>query len=421
MYDVCVVGGGMVGSAAARWLSLKRETKVCLIGPREPTDEQEWNSPDREIFGCHYDEGRITRELDQDPIWALLAKRSIERYRDIERESGLKFYEEVGCLFLVPKGSESNQACRRTADTLGIKNEIMSSRGVHSKFPYLRVEEDTEGIWTPHRAGFISPRTLVSAQQRIALRNECRIINDVVVKVEEESQGDGDRDGREGGRGGGEGGDGCVKVTTKTGTEIRARRVLLCCGASTNFYHLLPPEKKLDYKSLRTLVVLAEMSAADLSRFRGMPSIAHWDCYALPPIKYPDGKYYLKLGLWPNEAEEVTGLSESAAWYRSHGKGWDLAKTMTVFRALLPDLKPVSMVTNCCLTTLTPSGQLYCDMASPRVGVLACMNGYGAKSSDEIGRMGALMISKGSWDHDLPAETFKLRFKPAKSHIVSKY
>ncbi|XP_071484410.1 monomeric sarcosine oxidase-like [Diadema antillarum] len=334
MYDVCVVGGGMVGSAAARWLSLKRETRVCLIGPREPTDE-EWNSPDREIFGCHYDEGRITRELDQDPIWALLAKRSIERYRDIERESGLKFYEEVGCLFLDPKGSESNQACRQTADSLGIKHEILSSGGVHSKFPYLRVKKDTEGIWTPHRAGFISPRTLVSAQQRIALKNGCRIINDVVVKVAEEHQGVGGRHEREGGGGGG-GGEGYVKVTTKTGTEILARRVLLCCGASTNFYHLLPPEKKLDYKSLRTLVVLAEMSATDLSRFRGMPSIAHWDSYVLPPIKYPDGKHYLKLGLWPNEAEEVADLSESAAWYRSHGKGWDLTKTITVFRALVP-------------------------------------------------------------------------------------
>ena len=40
MYDVCIVGAGMVGSAAAKWLSkLHGEIKVCLIGPQEPTKE----------------------------------------------------------------------------------------------------------------------------------------------------------------------------------------------------------------------------------------------------------------------------------------------------------------------------------------------------------------------------------------------
>ena len=39
MYDICVVGAGMVGSAATKWLSLQQETKVCLVGPQEPTEE----------------------------------------------------------------------------------------------------------------------------------------------------------------------------------------------------------------------------------------------------------------------------------------------------------------------------------------------------------------------------------------------
>ena len=36
VYDVCVVGAGMIGSAAARHVSKSPGLKVCLIGPKEP-------------------------------------------------------------------------------------------------------------------------------------------------------------------------------------------------------------------------------------------------------------------------------------------------------------------------------------------------------------------------------------------------
>ena len=50
--------------------------------------QQERTGGKREIFGSHYDEGRITRELDEDYVWGLLAQRSIQNYRNIEKESG---------------------------------------------------------------------------------------------------------------------------------------------------------------------------------------------------------------------------------------------------------------------------------------------------------------------------------------------
>ena len=47
---------------------------------------QEWQK--RQIFSSHYDEGRLTRELEENLIWGTLAQRSIQRYRQIEEESG---------------------------------------------------------------------------------------------------------------------------------------------------------------------------------------------------------------------------------------------------------------------------------------------------------------------------------------------
>ena len=36
VYDLCIVGAGLIGAAAARHASARAGIKVCLIGPEEP-------------------------------------------------------------------------------------------------------------------------------------------------------------------------------------------------------------------------------------------------------------------------------------------------------------------------------------------------------------------------------------------------
>ena len=124
-YDVIVVGAGLVGSAAARHaLAIDPTLRVLLLGPAEgnncgvaanentdgdvssssgngggggggvnlkaPADTLTAAAPPKEEMKggkawhpsaarCHADEGRITRRLDGDPVWATLAARSIDR------------------------------------------------------------------------------------------------------------------------------------------------------------------------------------------------------------------------------------------------------------------------------------------------------------------------------------------------------
>lgn len=40
-----------------------------------------------------------------------------------------------------------------------------------------------EGIWERNEAGSINPRLLVEAQKKLAVKNGCRIVNDVVKSV----------------------------------------------------------------------------------------------------------------------------------------------------------------------------------------------------------------------------------------------
>ncbi|MEO6908246.1 MAG: FAD-dependent oxidoreductase, partial [Abditibacteriaceae bacterium] len=79
VYDVAVIGAGMFGSAAVKYLAAAG-LRTLIIGEGEP---QDWQTDDA-VFGSHYDEARITRIVDPDPYWAELAAQSIEQYPVIE-------------------------------------------------------------------------------------------------------------------------------------------------------------------------------------------------------------------------------------------------------------------------------------------------------------------------------------------------
>ncbi|GBN25849.1 hypothetical protein AVEN_58861-1 [Araneus ventricosus] len=102
-YDLCVIGAGMFGSAAARHASANPRLKACVIGPREPTAEER---KEREIFSSHYDEGRIVQVIEENFSISVLSKHTINRFRELEKLSGIKFYNPVGFLLAAEKGSK---------------------------------------------------------------------------------------------------------------------------------------------------------------------------------------------------------------------------------------------------------------------------------------------------------------------------
>ena len=69
-YEVAVIGSGLMGSAAAKYVSKENVQSCVLIGPQQPQDG---------IYGAWFDSGRIAEVLDQNSNWMELG---IFRIRD---------------------------------------------------------------------------------------------------------------------------------------------------------------------------------------------------------------------------------------------------------------------------------------------------------------------------------------------------
>ncbi|XP_070542982.1 monomeric sarcosine oxidase-like [Ptychodera flava] len=399
LYDLCIVGAGPMGSAAARHVTLLNpRLKVCLIGPKEPEDRLACS---HNIFGSHYDEGRVITVLLEDPVWNELTRRSVKRYRDLEQKTGIEFFTDTGQLVIGRQSDPHMKKVQQVAANMGSQAQTLDRTTAIEKFPFLSIRPKDDALFYTKSAGFVSPRKLVLAQQAAAISQGCNVFNDVVDKVTELDQSDGSR---------------CMVVATANGQTYFARKVLLTPGAFIGFRELLPPGKELDLALRKQSLAFIEVTERDASRLRNMPVIAWKDkidkrrCYILPPIKYPNGKYYLKIGRRP---EEQAKSMEEVVEYLKRDPSHVVADrhVLDLLLQLVKGIEVVSTRGDSCVSAHTPNGLLYCDMVTPRLGVATAGNGAGVTGSDEIGKMAARMMISGSWDHDLPRESFKAKFR----------
>jgi sarcosine oxidase len=387
-FKTIVVGRGMMGAAAARYLALGGDG-VAVIGPDEPKD---WDRHDG-VFASHYDEARITRTIDSDPVWARMANRSIARYGAIAAESGIEFYHEVGCLIVGPKRGGRDPYVARVAaaaDTLGVETELLSASELKGRFGYFDFGTGCEGVYEGRNAGYVNPRRLVEAQSLLAEKAGARVIRQTVVSVREEA--------------------GSCVVTTDDGAVYMAERVLVAAGGFTINENLLP--RPLDLSVYGRTVAFFEIPDADLPAYAGMPSLIHQPddpvdhIYFLPPVRYPDGKTYLKIGGDPDDLPLETEL-EIRAWFRRGGRITTRNHLQRIIGQIVPSLvhAPISMAA--CVTSFTPENYPAIGYASDRIAVLSGGCGAAAKSSDEIGRLGAELILNGRIVDDAYGDVFQ--------------
>jgi len=392
-FDIAIVGAGLFGSAAARHLSAIGDD-VALIGPAEPSRPKAHQG----VFASHYDESRLVRGIDPDRTWATLAKRSIERFRDIENASGISFFHNIGYMMVTPGGLGEDwfdlPAMREVAADMNVEIEDLDDGALRKRFPYLRYTPGSSAVLQSKDAGYINPRRLLEAQQKISIAKGTTLVRDVVTNLRRD--------------------DDQVLINTQSGDTLRANKVLVATGAYTNASGLLP--NKLDVNIRAAMIMESEVApgteaAYPTTLYAKTDGEEEFWGLLMPPIVYPNGRSYIKTmdgyyGPAPLEGYEVLGN-----WSRSNGHEDHHEVLRRALREVFPSLDLLSTHFKPCLIMDTASHYPYIDMVDDRIGLVVGGNGKAAKSSDEIGQLAASMIATGSWTSSMSESVFAAKLK----------
>ena len=380
-YDTIVIGCGPFGAATAKYIALNNgEKSVLCIGPTPSKSNP---------YSAHFDISRLYRVQHATGFWSTVSRASIGRYNEIAA-GGDKFHKEVGYVGLSVYDSQWRKDYGE-----GLPYPV---EGVNIGIPSHATAADVQIFHQKEGAGFLDPLKMVEAQLRIFSNAGGRIVRDLVTRIEENEYG-------------------VFQVLTQNGEEYSCKKVLLCNGC---FVNTVPISLKADKGVRLTLVknlvlrtqsvVLFEISEEDIPKLPcetivyggktkgGEIELKCDSSYSVPPLKYADGKYYLKMGHGQELEETINSESVSAIkqWYDgSGGLDQEIYANMTeIFTWMFPNVKPLSkQIVRNGITTHSDSGKVLMEMLKDtNLGYVTACNGYGAKGSDEIGRLAAEML-----------------------------
>ena len=217
---------------------------------------------------------------------------------------------------------------------------------------------------------------------------------------------------------------------------LSADKVLIACGAFTNFNSLLPKPVPLLYKTETT--VWGTVSEDTARALKGMPAVCYDivhpsqqdvpdqecnqakeqptidDLYMAPPLLYPDGTYKIKMGCNSIHEQWPMSLQEIQTWFRKGNSDADLPAMVQALRSQLPQVKFEACTSHRCIVTYTPSGYPTIDAAPGeksygRLFVATGGNGTSAQGSDTLGHLAAGLVYDGRWileQHGISRDVF---------------
>ncbi len=395
---VLVVGAGMFGAATARHLAGR--TDVTLIAAPEPPSSPGDAGPGP--FSSHHDEGRILNEFSPDPIWIDLVGRTRAALDNLAADL------LVTCGVLTGLGPEEVELIE-LADVIGAWRGLDVHEVSPATVPGVRLADGERALLEPG-GGHFSPRRYVDLAVREAQRAGVNVVPGVVTGL---------RSGR-----------GIVEATLHDGTVLRGRQAVLAAGSYTVDLLTHPPAWRVK-SEVTVLAQLSEPGPGEPERqteptglaalpcvVRGLADADAGELYVLPPIRYPDGRRYLKAGANTLADHFLTDGDQVNHWYQRGNS----ADQLPVLRRLLLELlapaleaagEPGDLITGWrtarCAESYTAHGRPYVDrVAGTDLYVVAGGNGHSAQAADAVGALGAGLVLAGEWDSDLPQSAFAL-------------
>jgi sarcosine oxidase len=145
--DIVVVGGGVMGTAAA-WALCRRGREVVLLEQFELGHKR----------GSSHGTSRIFRFSYHDPMYVGLAMEALPLWRELERESGRGLLTITGGLDV----GEAVTTHASALETLGAAFEVMDGGEAERRFPFLSIPAGEPVLFQPD-AGIVAADAAVRA------------------------------------------------------------------------------------------------------------------------------------------------------------------------------------------------------------------------------------------------------------------
>jgi sarcosine oxidase len=375
IYDVAIIGLGIVGSAALAALA-RRGCRVVGIDRFAPGHAR----------GSSHGTTRVIRlGYFEHPSYVPLLRTAYPLWRELETRSGQLLLTITGILEIGAPESDLVTGTLHSSRLHGLPHEILDARSLMKRYPAFRLRDDFIGVFQPD-GGFVRAEPAVTALQELASGSGAELKRKQrVLAIEPHRSG--------------------VRVTTACG-DVLAGCAIVAAGP---WVKSLLPQLRAPIRVTRQVVGWFEPA----QHLRASFAVERFPVFLL---QNPDGVFYG----FPGDANGVKvakhhHLNEAvdADHYDHTVSATDEATIRTVLTAHLPAAAGRLLAAQTCLYTMTPDGDFIIDRLPgyPQVIVASPCSGHGFKFAPVIGEILADLAAAGSTHHDI-ARFSLARFSP---------
>lgn len=173
-YDVIVLGGGTMGSAAAYYLA-KEGKQVLVI--------DQYSIPN--TYGSHHGHTRMFRLGNGNGAqYVPLGKESLSLWRELEEISGKVLFQQVGALTVGHENSEFVTEAIKSSINNGLAYVEMNANMIRERWPGIEIPDDYFGCFDPE-AGFLFSEECIQTYKEEAIKLGTDVIeNQAVVEID---------------------------------------------------------------------------------------------------------------------------------------------------------------------------------------------------------------------------------------------
>lgn len=366
MYDVVIIGGGSMGTAAAYYRA-KEGAKVLVL--------DKYNIPN--TMGSHHGMTRMLRlNYGNGSNYVPIAKEALDLWHELEDICGRRLFKQTGCISVGPPESEFVKTSIESAVANQIPYEFMDAASLMEKWPGLKIPDHYIACFDPS-AGYLFSEDCLTAYKEAAVSLGADVHeNEGVISIEKNK-------------------DGTLTVLTAQGM-YQAKKIIVTAGP---WLKKLMPDIDLNIQTMRKTISWFEPKTEKMYD-------ADFPCFTFDTET--DGHYYgfpdflnhgVKLGRMDNNIPcDPDTVNRTYGTYPE-----DENDVRSFLSKYLPEAEGKLLDGKVCMFSNTPDDDFIIDVhpKHPNIVFAGGFSGHGFKFASVIGSILSELSEHGTTTRDI--------------------